>query len=118
MEKIVERGLLYDFYGELLTNHQRSIFEEAIYQDMSLSEIADEFQISRQGVHDILKRCDKLLYEYEEKLHLVERFVQMQKNAQEINEILTEMRQIESREALMKKCDEIQQLTDGMIEEL
>ncbi len=118
MEKIVERGLLYDFYGELLTIHQRSIFEEAVCQDMSLSEIADEFQISRQGVHDILKRCDKLLNEYEEKLHLVERFMRIQKDAQAINEILLEMRQIESRDILMRKCDEIHQLTDGMIEEL
>ena len=61
MEKIVEQGLLYDFYGELLTPHQRRIYEDAVLNDMSLSEIAEEQGISRQGVHDLIRRCDKTL---------------------------------------------------------
>ena len=61
MEKIVEQGLLYDFYGELLTEHQRHIYEDVVMNDMSLSEIAQESGISRQGVHDLIKRCDKTL---------------------------------------------------------
>ena len=59
MEKIVEQGLLYDFYGELLTAHQRQIYESIVYENLSLSEIAEEQGITRQGVHDIVKRCDK-----------------------------------------------------------
>ena len=55
MEKIVEQGLLYDFYGELLTEHQRNIYEGVVFNDMSLSEIAEEQGISRQGVHDLGK---------------------------------------------------------------
>ena len=47
MEKIVEQGLLYDYYGELLTEHQKKIYEDAVYQDLSLSEIAEEAGISR-----------------------------------------------------------------------
>ena len=74
MEKIFEQALLYDFYGELLTEHQQSIYEDAVYNDMSLGEIAENRGISRQGVHDLIKRCDKILRGYEEKLHLVERF--------------------------------------------
>ena len=74
MEKIYEQTLLYDFYGELLTKHQQSIYEDAVYNDMSLGEIAEEQGISRQGVHDLIRRCDKILLEYEGKLHLVERF--------------------------------------------
>ena len=70
MEKIVEQGLLYDFYGELLTPHQRRIYEDAVFNDLSLSEIAQEAGISRQGVHDLIKRCDRTLEEYESKLHL------------------------------------------------
>ena len=50
MERIVEQNLLYDFYGELLNDHQKKIYEDAIYNDLSLSEIADEYGISRQGV--------------------------------------------------------------------
>lgn len=74
MERIYEQALLYDFYGELLTDHQRKIYEDAIYNDLSLGEIAAEQGISRQGVHDLIKRCEKILLEYEAKLHLVERF--------------------------------------------
>lgn len=74
MEKIIERNLLFDFYGELLTERQRNIYQDAVYGDLSLSELADDYGISRQGVHDLLKRCDKTLEEYEGKLHLIERF--------------------------------------------
>ena len=49
MEKIVEQGLLYDFYGELLTEHQRRVYEDVVFNDMSLSEIAEEQGISRQA---------------------------------------------------------------------
>ncbi|MFR6348642.1 MAG: DNA-binding protein, partial [Enterocloster aldenensis] len=52
MEKIVEQGLLYDFYGELLTAHQRRVYEDVVFNDLSPSEIAGELGISRQGVHD------------------------------------------------------------------
>jgi predicted DNA-binding protein YlxM (UPF0122 family) len=74
MEKIVKQALLYDFYGELLTPHQREIYEAAIGEDMSLGEIADEQSISRQGVHDVIKRCDRILQGYEDTLHMIERF--------------------------------------------
>ena len=60
MEKIVEQGLLYDFYGELLTEHQRRIYEDMVLNDLSPSEIAKEQGISRQSVHDLKKRCDKM----------------------------------------------------------
>ena len=75
MDKILEQTLLYDFYGELLTEHQKQIYEDVVFGDYSLSEVAEEQGISRQGVHDLVKRCNKLLQEYESRLHLVERFV-------------------------------------------
>ena len=75
MEKFVERTLLYDFYGELLTKRQQQIYESVVLEDYSLSEVAEELNISRQGVHDMIRRCDKALEGYEEKLHLVEKFV-------------------------------------------
>lgn len=109
MEKIVEQGLLYDFYGELLTEHQRKIYEDAVYNDFSLSEIAEEKGISRQGVHDLIKRCNHALEEYENKLHLVERFMQIKEKVGHINE-LTEtesMDDTELRTEIKKLCDEI-----------
>lgn len=75
MEKIYEQTLLYDFYGEMLTEHQRQVYEDAVFNDMSLSEIAQECGISRQGVHDLVRRCNRILQEYEEKLHLVKKFM-------------------------------------------
>ena len=86
-EKIVEQGILYDFYGELLTGHQRQIYEAAVYNDLSLREIAEENGISRQGVHDLLKRCDKILAEYEKKLHLVEKFNRVKKKVEAIEKL-------------------------------
>ena len=84
MEKIARQGLLYDFYGALLTEHQRHIFEDVVFYDLSLSEIAEEQGISRQGVHDLIRRCNKILEDYEEKLHLVEKFEKTKKLAREI----------------------------------
>lgn len=77
MERIVEQGLLYDFYGALLNEHQRNIYEAFVYDNMSLSEIAADQGISRQGVHDLIKRCDKSLEDYERKLNLVEKFLKI-----------------------------------------
>ena len=85
IEKLELRGMLYDFYGELLTPHQKKIYEDAIVNDLSLSEIANEQGISRQGVHDIIKRCDKALAEYEEKLHLVEKLARIKHMISQIN---------------------------------
>lgn len=84
MEKIVEQGLLYDFYGELLTKRQRQIYEDAVFQDMSLSELAQEHGISRQAIHDLIRRCDRQLKDYETKLKLLERFSRMKKLVEEI----------------------------------
>lgn len=92
MIKIVEQSMLYDFYGELLTGHQKKIYEDVVFNDMSASEIAREEGISRQGVHDLIKRCDKILKEYEEKLHLVEKFVNTKRDVNLIKEQLGEFK--------------------------
>lgn len=87
MEKIVEQGLLYDFYGELLTKHQRQIYEGIVYDNLSLGEIAQEERISRQAVHDIVKRCDRTLQGYEEKLKLIEKFQNIKAKVSSINQL-------------------------------
>ena len=61
MNEILEQAFLYDFYGELLTSHQKNIYEQFVLEDLSLSEIALSEGISRQGVHDLIKRCNKTL---------------------------------------------------------
>ncbi|MEZ3493055.1 MAG: DNA-binding protein [Lachnospiraceae bacterium] len=87
MKKREYKGMLYDFYGDLLTQHQKKLYEDAIFNDLSLSEIADEQGISRQGVHDLIRRCDKILADYETKLHLVEKFSKIKQNIQQINRL-------------------------------
>ena len=83
MEKFVERTLLYDFYGELLTKRQQQIYESVVLEDYSLSEVAEELNISRQGVHDMIKRCNHTLEDYEARLHLVEKFVNIRRQGTE-----------------------------------
>lgn len=73
MDKRFEIALLLDFYSELLTNKQRDIMDLYFNKDLSLSEIAENNDISRQAIHDIIKRCEKILMDYESKLHLLEK---------------------------------------------
>ncbi len=102
MEEIVELSLLFDFYGEMLGEHKKKIFEDYVLNDLSLAEIADEEGISRQGVHDIVKRCTKQLKEYEATLHLVEKFQQMKKKLTEASELLTIEVQKDNNETMLK----------------
>lgn len=119
MEKIFEQGLLYDFYGELLTEHQRRIYEDAVYNDLSLGEIAQQEGISRQGVHDLIKRCDRILCDYEEKLHLVERFAEAKQTVNSISRLTEEaMQEGSSREQMEDKLLAIRKFCDKLLEEL
>ncbi len=88
MEKIVEYALLYDFYGTLLTEHQQKIYEDYVYQNYSIGEIAEEAGISRQGVHDLIKRCNRILEGYEEKLKLLSKFSDTKAKVNEISRLI------------------------------
>ncbi len=89
MEEFVKQTFLYDFYGELLTKRQRQVYESVVLEDYSLSDVAQEHGISRQGVFDMIKRCNKTLEEYEKKLHLVEKFLHIRRKVHQIH-LLTE----------------------------
>ena len=106
MEKIARQGLLYDFYGALLTEHQRQVYEDVVLYDLSLSEIAEEQGISRQGVHDLVKRCDRILEDYEEKLHLMEKFGNTKRLAREIQSLAGEFSRTGDRN-LLRRIEEI-----------
>lgn len=80
----LEMTLLYDYYGELLTERQRMCFDLYHNQDFSLSEIAQELQVSRQGVYDNLSRAEALLRNMEEKTGCVRRDLQNRKIVQRI----------------------------------
>lgn len=74
LEKLSQMVWLKDFYGPLLTEKQRAILSLYYENDFSLSEIADDMNISRQAVYDLVKRAEHQLLQYEEKLGLVEKF--------------------------------------------
>ena len=104
VEKLYEESLLYDFYGELLTEHQKQVFEEVVLNDYSLAEVAEELGISRQGVHDLVRRTRQALAGYEEKLHLVQKFIRIRSNVNRIETLTDDER--------------IRKLTEEILEEL
>lgn len=112
MEKIVQQTLLFDFYGELLTKHQQQIYEDVVCNDMSCSEVALQQGVSRQGVHDLIRRCNRQLEEYEAKLHLVERFLDIQLKVRDMRRILQE-----APEGL-PEVQELIRISDEILEEL
>src|SRR5690625_1479210 len=79
LEKTTRMNMLYDFYHLLLTNKQKDYMELYYREDYSLSEIANESDVSRQAVYDNIKRTEQLLETYEEKLQLYSKFLQRQK---------------------------------------
>ncbi len=83
-DRIVRLGLLYDFYGSLLTEKQRSVVERYCFDDLSLAEISAEEGNSRQAVHDLLQRVEELLENYEARLALIEKYHANQKTISEI----------------------------------
>lgn len=124
MEEKIEQAYLYDFYGELLNERQRQVYEDYIFNDLSLGEIASEAGISRQGVHDMIKRCTKALEEYERKLHLIQKFQAAKEKVEQIH-TLTKTFQ-ENREDVNRKnamveeniIKEIAEISNQILEEL
>lgn len=88
MEKLLQVTYLYDFYGQLLTKKQKNIFEKYHLEDLSLSEIGAQEDVSRQSVHETIKQAERKLSTYEEKLGLVERFKSQEQELQVIAEKL------------------------------
>ena len=74
MDKMLYLTMLYDFYGELLTDKQKFFFETYYHNDMSLREIAEVNNVTPQAVSDIVKRVEKIITNYEKKLKLVDKF--------------------------------------------
>ena len=98
MKDIIEKGLLFDFYGELLTDHQKEVYSDLINNDLSISELAESYGITRQAASDLIKRIDRVLEGYEEKLKLVKRFENIRKRVNELENLSEEDRDYILRE--------------------
>ncbi len=86
-EKNLNMGYLLDFYGDLLSDRKRAVMDMYYNEDLSLAEIAAEIGISRQGVHDLIKKSEEELQTYEEKLRLAARLRLVEKHTDELSRL-------------------------------
>lgn len=114
MNQVLQKTLLYDFYGELLTEHQRNVYEEVVLNDISCSEAAEDLGVSRQGIHELVKRCNKILEDYESKLHLVERFLRIRQKVEEIQMLADQCGGMD-KETL---ANQVREISGSILEEL
>lgn len=117
MEKILEQSLLFDFYGELLTPY-KSQSMKILFLTIYLSErLLAEQDISRQAVYDIIKRCNKKLGSYEEKLHLIDRFVKAKESVGEIHRMAGDiLLHPEDHAACIEHVETIEKLCDALMD--
>lgn len=102
-EKNLNISLLLDFYGDILSERQKEILDLYYNDDLSLAEIANNYDISRQGVRSVLKKGENILIEMEEKLHLAERFSSVQEKSSQIALELQEITDYINNEDISRK---------------
>jgi hypothetical protein len=121
MEKKIEVSLLLDFYGELLTEKVRRATVLYYNDDLSLSEIALDLGITRQGVRDLIQRAQVNLYSFEEKLGLNKRFLTTQQGLEKIKSYLDETKSLINSNVQISAINEnltlMSELVDALIEE-
>ena len=104
MERRIELNYLLDFYGPLLTENRREILRLYCEEDLSLAEIADQLQITRQGVSDAVNKAKRQLNDYESKLGLVARYIALEEQAQNCLDALDEIRADEESRSAMERA--------------
>ena len=108
MEDFAKTSMLFDIYGGLLTDKKKRVMEMYHDDDMSLSEIADELEVSRAAVHDSLRSAERLLRSYEDKLGILDDYLRKEKLADELRTYISEARELLVRDiAEQKSKDEL-----------
>ena len=112
--------MLFDFYGELLTERQKEFYQLYYDEDLSLAEIAENYGISRQGVRDVIVRAEAYMTEIEDKTGLVRRFMQFAPHVEEIESAVGEIEQLNRRlfedGRLSEQCDRIRRAAEQLKE--
>lgn len=111
LKEVVKLSMLYDFYGELLNDNAKTVFEGYVLNDMTLAEISEETGISRQGVHDTMKRTVDKLNNFEEKLHLVEKFNSIKEDVAKLKDIALLV-----KEGDVSKVDDIVTISNEIVD--
>ena len=117
MDKIVRQSLLFDFYGELLTKHQKEMYGEYIQDDLSMTELANIHGISRQGAHDMVKRCEKILSDYEDRLHLLSHYLKIKEMVVRIRACANEIESTDDHAKIDEKIKQITEISDEILEQ-
>ena len=110
MEDHVETSILMDFYGTLLTEKQQDIMMLYYNENLSLAEISEITNTSRQAIHDIIRRCNKALIDYEEKLKLKESSLYHSEMKKSVLTYLTELKEEFSNPIITAKIDKIEEI--------
>jgi uncharacterized protein len=100
VDKLSEMAYMLDFYGGLLTEKQREIMSYHYEEDMSLSEICEIYETSRQAVHDIIKRSEKILTDYEAELGLVKRHLNISEKLKVVKSLISEYNETNIKKAI------------------
>ena len=108
MDNTIMRTMLFDFYGDLLTEKQREYYDLHFNADLSLQEIAEQSGVSRQAVWDIIRRAEQSLVEIEDKTGLVARAVRRRKGLEELEEIISRLPEGEDKKTMLKIMSELQ----------
>lgn len=116
MAKNLEISYLLDFYGDMLTQKQRDVMEQYYNDDLSLSEIAENFGITRQGVRDAIKHGEAALLELEQKVGFAARYRQMSENLSRLEHIVREAKFANSGSYGGMSAIEIEKMLDSMLE--
>lgn len=117
VDAIAKASLLYDFYGALLTEKQRQVMALYHEENLSLSEIAQEFGISRQAVHDTLKKAEQALEDYDNKLNLIDKLVKTEEAIALIDEEIEELQKfasVKEDSQTVEKLDKIKSIIDSL----
>lgn len=120
-DKILQMNLLYDFYGQLLTEKQQEALQLYYSYDLSLGEISEQLGVSRQAIYDTIKRSEKLLFDYEQKLGLVAKFIHTKHNIEEILGIVQKIEEYhplidQKPDFILEEIEKIKKITYYLIE--
>ena len=110
LEERVYLSMLYDFYGDVLTDRQKEFYDLYYNEDLSLGEIAENYGITRQGVRDVIVRAEAILTELEDKTGLIRRFEQMRGHLQAIEDAAAELKTINYRQYEDPRLTELAEL--------
>lgn len=115
-------ALLFDFYGDLLTDRQKEFYDLYYNEDLSLAEIAENYGITRQGVRDVIVRAEAILTELEDKTGIIRRFHKMQEQFSEIQKAVDGIRSVNEERryydnTIESRCNDIQAVLDQLKQE-